>query len=1061
MFQRTQRPTPPSPRPAKYERLLAFCVLVLCVTVAAPALPAVPKTIGNQEILPSKVDQALLALASSFQTYQKQGLPTPFQPPIPMVRVVEGRVVVDAVAIDDGGTLRSALEALGLQHAASYGKMVSGQLPLAAVPQLEALGELKFIQPSYMAAGVGLVTSQGDTALRAAASRTEFGVDGTGVTIGTLSDSYDCLGGATGDVTNGDLPSGIVVLEEEPGCSSGTDEGRGMMQIIADIAPGAAQAFHTGFNGQADMATGINDLANTANCDIICDDVFYFAEPFFQDGVIAQAVDNVVSQGIPYFALAGNHGRKSYESDFASTSTSPTGYANGDAHDFNPGAGVDIYQNVTIPNNTSITVSFQWDQPFFSVSGGSGSANDMDILLYDNPPTTILASSANFNVGGDPVEVLNWTNNTGASIFNIALVKNEAQGGPDPGHIKYIALVNGALNNFVVNEYDTASSTVYGHMNSSTGETVGAAFYDFTPAFGTNPPLREAYSSAGPTRILFDVNGNPVSQLRNKPNIVAVDGTNTTFFGSDINDPGDGSDTDIFPNFFGTSAATPHAAAVAALVWEVQPGLTPAQLYGVLESTTIDMAAAGFDFDTGFGLIQADLALCTYDMTAPDITCPGDITVECDASGGVPHDDPQLAAFFAGVSATDFCDDSVDITDDAPTFFPGPCDASGGVTVVTWTATDDALNSSQCSATVTVEDNTAPEFTKLELSRDVLWPPNHKMSSITVDIEVSDVCDPDPSVTLVSVTSSEPDNGIGDGDTVNDIQGVEENTDDRAFSLRSERSGKNKDGRTYTITYRVEDCSGNFTVESVYVRVPHSQSANAMTMSGFTADGTALDAMSRFVEIAIPSVPLDIRAAIDPDLRQPVLFELDARQVLTNKIALGNSWKTAKPLDVSLEDVDHDGASDLVLTFSSFEVRSIALTSIENGAVGVQFRTEPLGGDHIVKNLFLLGSPMNAAESEPTTTAARDESMSIAPNPFNPRTTFSFSLANPEHVHLGIYNLRGILVESLVDEQLAPGPHEYTWEGRDHTGRPVASGFYVVRLERADRVETQKITLLK
>jgi len=105
-------------------------------------------------------------------------------------------------------------------------------------------------------------------------------------------------------------------------------------------------------------------------------------------------------------------------------------------------------------------------------------------------------------------------------------------------------------------------------------------------------------------------------ERREKPEIVAPDGGNTTFFGVDILDPGDGSDTDTFPNFFGTSASAAHAAGVAALLWEANPSSNLASLYWTLESTALDMDspemsafADGFDYGSGYGLIQADRAV--------------------------------------------------------------------------------------------------------------------------------------------------------------------------------------------------------------------------------------------------------------------------------------------------------------------------------------------------------------------------------------------------------------------------------------------------------------------
>jgi len=101
-----------------------------------------------------------------------------------------------------------------------------------------------------------------------------------------------------------------------------------------------------------------------------------------------------------------------------------------------------------------------------------------------------------------------------------------------------------------------------------------------------------------------------------------------------------------------------------------------------------------------------------------------------------------------------------------------------------------------------------------------LWPPNHKLAQITASITVSDICDPHPTVRLVSITSNEPDNGLGDGDTVDDIQQANLGTDDRSFQLRSERSGGGN-GRVYTVTYEASDGSGNKTVRQATVTVSH------------------------------------------------------------------------------------------------------------------------------------------------------------------------------------------------------------------------------------------------
>lgn len=109
----------------------------------------------------------------------------------------------------------------------------------------------------------------------------------------------------------------------------------------------------------------------------------------------------------------------------------------------------------------------------------------------------------------------------------------------------------------------------------------------------------------------------------------------------------------------------------------------------------------------------------------------------------------------------------------------------------------------------------------VSVSPTSLTPVNHNMRDITATVTTSGctTCG-SLAVTLVSVTSSEPDSGNGDN-TTNDIQGVSTGTDDRSFSLRAERS-PHGNGRTYTATYRVTDCAGNTADASATVVIPGS-----------------------------------------------------------------------------------------------------------------------------------------------------------------------------------------------------------------------------------------------
>jgi hypothetical protein len=572
------------------------------ITVTAQSAPPEqgPLTsLADQKL--TKVSRDLQVLRQEYQTYLNQRDAGTLKPSNSLLSIIGNRVVVDAVASGDPAALLTDLEALGLQNATAYGRIVSGQLPIDAIDNLDALASLNFVWPAYSITNVGLVTSQGDAAMHSDDARVMWGVDGTGVTVGTLSDSFDCLGGAAGDVASGDLPAGIVVLDDAY-CPK-SDEGRAMMQIIADVAPGANLAFHTASGGIANFAQGIEDLA-AAGSDVIVDDVLNPLEPFFQDGIVAQAVDNVVGMGVVYFSSAGNWGSdKSYEGPFSSANMGDPTF---DTHDFDSGPGVDIFQSVTIPVGKKVQFMLQWDQPFFAVSGPPGSANDLDIFLVDDPPTTVLWSSEIRNVGGDPLEILSWTNPGPGTAFNIMIAKHVPSGGPEPGLMKYLAY--GAV---TINEYITANATIIGHANASGAAAVGASPYFLTPEFGVDPAVPESFSSSGGAPILFTTSGAPTFEIREQPRFVAPDNGNTTFFYPGYDPDGDG-----FPNFSGTSAAAPHAAAVAALLLEARTSLSPVQVYTFLENTALDMDSPyvpgfpdGADFQTGYGLINADAAL--------------------------------------------------------------------------------------------------------------------------------------------------------------------------------------------------------------------------------------------------------------------------------------------------------------------------------------------------------------------------------------------------------------------------------------------------------------------
>ncbi len=141
-------------------------------------------------------------------------------------------------------------------------------------------------------------------------------------------------------------------------------------------------------------------------------------------------------------------------------------------------------------------------------------------------------------------------------------------------------------------------------------------------------------------------------------------------------------------------------------------------------------------------------------------------------------------------------------------------------TALTCSATNGAGLSNSVSVTIKI-DKTPPSIA-CSVSPNTLWPPNHKLAPVIASVTVGDSRSGPDGFTLLSAASNEADNGFGDGDTPNDIQGFVIGTASKNGLLRAERSGLGT-GRIYTLTYRGKDKAGNTATCSAVVTVSHDQ----------------------------------------------------------------------------------------------------------------------------------------------------------------------------------------------------------------------------------------------
>jgi subtilisin family serine protease len=508
----------------------------------------------------------------------------------PMSITREGLHVYIHVVEVSGATLAS-LEALGatIELADPEQRLVQARVPL---PQLQAVANLASVTyvrlPDY---GIqnrqGSVGTQGDGVIRAHLRRGQFGATGEGVRVGVVSDG---VSGLTSGIDLANLPVSGITMPAAPLTGGGISldsplpggtvftttpmgrpdlttgsEGRALLEIIHDVAPGAQLYFAPHGGTTLSYPRAVRWLLSQG-VKVIADDILVVnAGPYDGTSAVSQEAAAAVANGASYFISVGNFGEQHYRGMFTDT--------DGDGlHEFDVSLGLPRVNhagetlNITVPPGSTAQIFLQWDDP----PGGSG--NDYDLCFHDpaDLPVSPLFCSTDPQTGTqDPTEFLTIINN--GPIPGVAGIRIDRPGMAAPRTFDLFVNFSsgGSLNEFVVPEGSVPNKADAG------GGVVSVGAFDWLL-----PDLIEPFSSRGPTR-----------DGRLKPEIIAPDGVSTGV-------PG-------FAPFFGTSAAAPHAAGAAALLLGQNPSMTPAQIAGTLQNTAVDLGPLGADNIFGFGRIDA------------------------------------------------------------------------------------------------------------------------------------------------------------------------------------------------------------------------------------------------------------------------------------------------------------------------------------------------------------------------------------------------------------------------------------------------------------------------
>jgi hypothetical protein len=607
----------------------------------------------------------------------------------------------------------------------------------------------------------------------------------------------------------------------------------------------------------------------------------------------------------------------------------------------------------------------------------------------------------------------------------------------------------------------TANRTLNFRCTVRDNRTVGGVNYDAMvvtvagdPFFVTAPNGGESLKGGCSMTVTWTVGGGSVAS--NVDILLSTDGGNTFSTVLAANTANDGTE-DVTVPCVSTAQARVEVRAVNNIFFDISNTNFTIQTVGpvVTADATGGVVDATCSFDIPFSAtITDDCHLIADSITVVASVLTGNATVGTPSFVVTPVSDTEI-----GITGT--------VTVSALT----SCPAQVRITVA---GEDNCDRRNSDPVTVEVTDNTPPEIT-VELNRQFLWPPNHRLSPITVGVTVTDNC-PVTSFVLTNITSSEAVNGLGDGDTAPDVVGASYNTPDTEFELRAERSGTGP-GRVYTISYAASDGCNNSTPATAEVVVAHDQDAHAMAAAGLTDDGTAVDPATEYVVFVVPSEKGEITTeeGATVQVSGAATLTFDARRIETAQV--GNAREVVAARRVESMDVTGDGLMDRVVFFAAQDVRTaVSHRTIEDGPLGFHF--ENGSTTYLLSDIFAPGAlamlasepilaafpdqPVTASKSQPVSSPAPRELQAAPaltrlvggqPNPFTRTTGISFELARPSVVRLELFDASGRRVRMLSDGAWGVGRHSVTWDGRDSHGSLAPTGLYFVRFQ-GDGVQT-------